>query len=230
MAEELRKYVATIRTNCGEVRIPAWVVDHPSFLRWFRSTAVPEDVRVGYIRDDVWLEHMPERAFAHNRLKSLVTSRLLPLVDDHRLGVFFGDGMTFTSEAAGFTTVPDGLFASREAVEAGRVRLVGGARSHQDTELVGVPDLVIEVVSDASADKDTAWLMGKYADAGIPEYWVIDGRRGPIRFTVHRLGPKGYVATRKAGRWVKSVALGRAFRFVPWDDQMGHPTYRLEVR
>ena len=185
------KYVVTMRTEEGEVRVPAWVVDHPSFLKWLRSGAVPEAVRIGYIRDEVWVEPMPERAFAHNQIKTLVASVLMPLVTQAELGAYFGDGMTFTSEAEDFTCFPDGIFVSQESIDAGRVRLTGGKRGRQDTELVGVPDLVVEVVSDGSVDKDTEWLLSKYWNAGIAEYWLIDGRSGPPRFTLYRHGPKG---------------------------------------
>src|SRR5690349_18865287 len=134
----------------GEIRVPPWVIDHPSFLTWLRSGAVPEDLRVGYIDNQVWSEPMGERAFAHNGIKTELASVLHPLVREGNLGVYFGDGMTFTSEAGGFTSVPDGLFVSRASIDGGRVSLTGGRRSHHDTELVGRPDLVLEVVSDSS--------------------------------------------------------------------------------
>jgi len=31
----------------GELHVPVWVVDHQSILKWLRSGAVPEDVRIG---------------------------------------------------------------------------------------------------------------------------------------------------------------------------------------
>jgi len=134
----------------GELHVPGWVVDHQSFLKWLRSGAVPEEVRVGYINNQVWMETMPERAFPHNQTKTEVASLLHPIARTDRAGVFFSDGMTFTSESAGFTSVPDGMFVCRKTIDAGLVQLTGGRRGHQDTELTGTPDLVIEVVSDSS--------------------------------------------------------------------------------
>jgi Uma2 family endonuclease len=220
----------TLATVFGSVEIPAWVVDHQSFLKWLRSGAVPEEVRVGFINGTLWVETMAERAFAPNKIKVLVARVLDGLVVENKLGVFFGDGMTFTSESAELTTVPDGLFARQETIDAGRVWLVGGEKSEQDTELGGTPDLVIEVVSKTSVDKDTEWLMSKYHDAGIAEYWVIDARDDPLRFRIYRRRPKGYVAARRVGGWTPSAVLGRAFRFVPGELQMGHRTYQFEVR
>lgn len=214
----------------GELHIPAWVVDHPSFLKWLRSGAVPEDVRVGYIDNEVWAQTMPERAFTHNKIKTLVARVLDGFVEENGLGVYFGDGMTFTSEEGGFTTVPDGIFLSQQSIDDGLVKLTGGKRSHHDTELVGTPDLIVEVVSDSTEYKDTEWLMANYWNAGISEYWVIDSRMEPLLFTIYRRGPKGYVGVRKSDGWSRSTVLGKSYRFVPQEEKMGFMTYRLEVR
>ncbi len=217
-------------TNIGTIRVPAWVKDHPSFLRWLRSGTLPEEARVSYINGEVWVETMPERAFAHNQVKTLIARVLCGLVEDNDLGVFFGDGMTYTSKEEKFTAVPDGMFVSQESIDAGRVRLTGGKDSNRDTELIGTPDLLIEVVSDSSEDKDNEWQMSRYWNLGVPEYWVVDGRQEPLRFTIYRRGPKGYMVVRKADGWAKSAALGRSFRFTPYQKKMGFGTYKLEVR
>lgn len=214
----------------GEIHVPTWVVDHSSFLKWLRSGAVPEDVRVGFINNEVWVETMPERAFAHNQIKSLLPEVLNPIARENRSGVFFGDGMTFTSEEGGFTTVPDGIFVCRKTIDEGRVQLTGGKRSNHDTELTGKPDLVVEVVSDSSEFKDTEWLLANYWNAEVSEYWLIDGREEPLRFTIYRRGEKGFVAVRRSEGWSRSPTLGRAFRFVEGPEEMGFATYRFEVR
>lgn len=38
----------------------------------------------------------------------------------------------------------------------------------------GPPDLVVEVVSPSSRDRDTGQKVEVYARAGVPEYWVVD--------------------------------------------------------
>ncbi|MBA4189843.1 MAG: hypothetical protein C0467_17815 [Planctomycetaceae bacterium] len=219
-----------LRMQAGEIHVPTWVVDHPSFLKWLRSGAVPEDLRIGYINNQVWTETMPERAFAHNQIKLLLSEVLGPIARENRSGVYFCDGMTFTSEAGGFTSVPDGMFVCRKTIDDGLVQLTGGKRSHHDTELTGTPDLVIEVVSDSSEYKHTEWLMANYWNAEVPEYWVIDGREEPLRFTIYRRREKGFVAVRQADGWSRSPILGRAFRFQAGPEEMGYPTYRFESR
>ncbi|HEV3383721.1 MAG TPA: Uma2 family endonuclease [Gemmata sp.] len=213
-----------------KLEVPVWVIDHASFLKWIRSGAVPEGLRLGYINGHVWIDTMTERAYVHNRLKAWITSILLPLIEDNNLGAFYTDGMLYTCETEQFSTVPDGIFASQKTIDSGGIQLTGGARGHRDTELIGTPDLMIEVVSDNSEDKDMEWLMSKYWAAGIREYWVVDGRQEPLRFIIYRHRPHGYVATRKTNGWTRSEVLDRSFRFVPSTKQMGHKTYRLEVR
>lgn len=72
--------------------------------------------------------------------------------------------------------------------------------------------------------------MANYWNAEVPEYWVIDGREEPLRFTIYRRGEKGFVAVRRADGWNRSPILGRALRFQAGPEEMGYPTYRFESR
>lgn len=220
----------TLAVEGGKIHIPEWVVGHPSFLRWLRTTDIPEGVVVGFLNGDVWVDVMPERAFAHNRIKTAVAATLGRLVQQGKLGVYFGDGMLFTSEEAGFTTSPDGMFISKATIAGGGIRLTGAKEGEEDTQLLGSPDLVIEVVSDGSEFKDTEWLMAGYWNAGVTEYWLIDARKAPVRFTTYRRGAKGFVAVRKSGGWVRSPVIGRAFRLTPTEKLLGRQDYLLDVR
>jgi len=50
-------------------------------------------------------------------------------------------------------------------------------REHQDRigkKYAGVPDLAVEVLSPSTEKVDMADKMREYAEAGIPEYWVVD--------------------------------------------------------
>jgi len=99
------------------------------------------------------------------------------------------------------------------------------------TRAIGSPDLVVEIVSDNSEEKDTEWLMSAYHAAEILEYWLIDGRdENDLRFDLLRRGPEEYVATRRSDGWVKSAVLKRSFRLTQTKGTLGLPQYRLEVR
>ena len=51
-------------------------------------------------------------------------------------------------------------------------------------ELDGSPDMVLEVVSDSSVEKDIDVLMDLYWKAGIREYWLVDARGERIEFKI----------------------------------------------
>ncbi len=212
----------------GKVQIPAWVADIPSFRRWVRSGEPPEKLRAHFLNGEVWVDLFMEEAYSHNFVKTALYLTLAPIAE--ALGLFFSDGMLLTNEDAGIATEPDAMFVSHAALETGRVELVAGAAPDATvTEVVGSPDLVVEVVSRGSEEKDTELLMAKYHDAGVAEYWVIDARDGEIEFDILKRAKKGYTAARKSDGWVKSAVFGRSFRLVRVVVN-GYPRFKLEVR
>ena len=52
-------------------------------------------------------------------------------------------------------------------------------------------DVVVEVISPDNPERDLVLKRDDYAEAGIPEYWIVDPRDETI--TVLRLGDGGYV-------------------------------------
>ncbi len=58
-----------------------------------------------------------------------------------------------------------------------------------DTYVAGAPDLVIEIVSPSSRGQDRGDKYYEYADAGIPEYWMIDPERKKVE--AYRLAADG---------------------------------------
>lgn len=44
----------------------------------------------------------------------------------------------------------------------------------------GPPDLVIEVISPSTADRDRSVKLDRYRLYGVPEYWVVDPGEGTI--------------------------------------------------
>ena len=90
--------------------------------------------------------------------------------------------------------------------------------------------MVLEVVSPTSRQKDTVVLRDLYWRAGVAEYWLVEPRRDDLAFDVLRHGPKGYLATRKQGGWLKSNVFGKSFRVTRDTDPRGDPVYTLAVR
>jgi Uma2 family endonuclease len=219
----------TVVNEDEQVLVPSWVTDLAAFRRWVESDQAPEKGRVCYLTGDVWIDMSKEQAFSHNQVKTEVAFALVGLVKASRLGRFFADGMRLTSLTANFSVVPDGIFVSGEGLDSGRVRLVAG-REGGFVEFAGVPDMVLEVVSASSVAKDTDVLLDLYWRAGIPEYWLVDARREPLQFDIHRHSGKGYTHVRKQGGWMKSNVFGKSFRLSQSGDERGHPEYTLEIR
>jgi Uma2 family endonuclease len=221
---------AVVVAGEDQIDLPAWVTDFDSFRRWMYADEFPEGWRVCLINGTIWAGLRVESFFNHGQVKAEVTPVLHQLVKRTRYGRFAPDGIRYSHPDTELTTEPDGLIIASESFAAGRVTLVG-AKPGAFTEVVGVPEVVIEIVSLSSEEKDTEWLMAAYHNAGIPEYWVIDARDpGGVRFDIHLRGERGYAVADKADGWVRSPQLGVNFRMVQTADEVGNPEFTLEVR
>jgi Uma2 family endonuclease len=219
----------TFVVDAEAVRVPSWVQDLKTFRRWAHSDAFPETGRICYLHGEVWIDMSKEQFFSHNQVKQVFNCRLGILAEDDQLGRYVPDGMLLTNAAAHLSCQPDGAFILTDSFQTGRVRLVEG-QEEGFLELEGTPDMVLEIVSTGSVEKDFETLFKLYWQAGIPEYWLVDARGEKLEFDIFRHGAKGYTATRKQGGWLKSKVFGRSFRLTREVDSLGHPKYTLEVR
>ncbi len=69
-------------------------------------------------------------------------------------------------------------------------------------EIRGAPDLVVEVLSPTTAEKDRTYKRTLYARHGVKEYWLVDPEMETIE--VLQLGTRGY---RRAGLYEKRQVL-----------------------
>ena len=212
-----------------EVRVPEWVVDLQSFRRWADTDEFPEEGRIDYLKGEVWIDMSKEQLFSHNQCKTEFTVVLGGLVKAGKQGRYFTDGMRLSNIVADLSAVPDGTFISADTMREAEIKLVEGAKGGY-TEIEGIPDMVLEIVSDSSVRKDTRRLLEAYWEAGIKEYWLVDVRGERLDFTLYRHAPKGYVASRKKDGWLKSQVFGKAFRLTRLEDEFGNPEYTLERR
>jgi Uma2 family endonuclease len=212
-----------------EVRIPEWVVDLHSFRRWTDSDEFPEEGRIDYLEGEIWIDMSWEQLFSHNQCKTEFTGILGSVIKSGKLGRFFMDGMRLSNVSADLSAVPDGTFISRETMREANIQLIEGAKGGY-TEIEGVPDMVLEIVSDSSVKKDTRRLLEAYWEAGIKGYWLVDVRGERLDFTMYRHAPKGYIAARKKDGWLKSLVFGKSFHLTRQEDEFGNPEYTLEVR
>jgi Uma2 family endonuclease len=227
----VRTTVETIFASGPEqVVVPSWVKDYESFHRWMHSAAFPDEGKICFINGKVWVDLSMEEFFSHNAIRAEIGAVLQILVKQMKFGRFVPEGMRYGHRDTELSTEPDGMVFSHEALRDGRVRLVGGEKGLH-TELVGSPEIVIEIVSESSEVKDTEWTMSAYFDAGVEEYWLIDARdEDDIQFDIYRHGKKEFATTRKSGGWVKSAVLGKSFRLTQSEGEDGNPEFTLEVR
>lgn len=219
--------MATFVSEPDQVIIPKWVKDLASFRQWTDREDFPETGRICYLNGEVWVDMSKEQLFTHLAVKNEFNIVLGTLVKTLQTGLYFPDGARLSNVDADLAVVPDALFASYEGLED-RVRLLEG-REEGFVELEGSPDMVLEVVSRGSVDKDTRILRRDYWQAGIREYWLVDARPDPLVFDILRYTPKGYRAAPKREGWIKSEVFGKSFRLARRISQRGHPEYTLEV-
>jgi Uma2 family endonuclease len=211
-----------------DLRIPA-VDDLSSFREWAKSDEFPERGRYSFLRGELWVDLMPEQLFTHNRVKVEFCHVIHGILKANRRGTFFGDGTLLTNVDAGLSTEPDGTVVLFETLKRRRARLVKGADEGY-VEIEGTPDIVLEIVSTSSIQKDTVVLRNLYWQARIPEYWLLDARGERLDFDILKRAPGGYVATRKSAGWIKSGVLGKSFRLTARPDATGNPEYTLAAR
>ncbi|MEZ4769328.1 MAG: Uma2 family endonuclease [Caldilineales bacterium] len=90
--------------------------------------------------------------------------------------------------------VPDLVFLAEDNLER---------YSAERGRIIGAPDLVVEIVSPASASRDRVDKFNAYREAGVPWYWLIDSQS--LTVEEYRLTPEGYLALTR-------VAAGEVFQ------------------
>jgi Uma2 family endonuclease len=96
-----------------------------------------------------------------------------------------------------------------------------------ETRLNGPADLVIEIVSDESEERDHEIKRRAYQEGGIPDYWVLDPRPGHQRAIFRQLAASGVyeeVALDERGCYASRVLPG--FWLDPewlWQDPLPRP-------
>src|SRR5262245_43408379 len=174
-----------LRSEIPPVKVPASAHHLDGFRAWSHSPEFPEFGRVTYLNGEVILDMSGEELETHAKIKGEIYLALGNLNRETQLGVFYPDGTQLVNAAADLSCIPDSVFVTWDSLRSGRARLVPREREPgQFIELDGTPDLVVEIVSDSSVEKDTVRLRHAYHRAGIPEYWLIDARRAAINFQI----------------------------------------------
>jgi len=224
--------IAELLDELFPIRIPAEAAENlAGFRAWVTSESFPEKWRASFFKGEILLEMSPEETETHNKVKGAVQTAIWNLNRKIQLGTLYVDGVQLSNKAAVLSTVPDAMFVTRASLRSERVRRVQRkGRAGEYTELLGAPDLVVEVVSRSSYKKDTKELPDLYFRAGIPEYWLIDALGDEIDFNLLRRGERGYTAVEPHRGWLPSPLFGRSFKLIRERDEEGDWQYELKSK
>ncbi len=142
---------------------------------------LPEDTRYEILDGDLRIVPIP--AVRHQVVALRIAAALLRHVEPRRLGRVLQApcDVVFSEETV---TQPDILFISRK-----RRGMIG------ETSLRGAPDIVVEVVSEATRERDLREKRKIYERFEVPEYWIAD----PDARTIETLvwSEMGYVSVER---------------------------------
>jgi Uma2 family endonuclease len=214
------------------LRIPANVFSLEKFRAWAHSEDFPDRGRFSYIGGEIEVEMSPEEIETHNKVKVYCSGGLLNWIQGKNLGELLGDRAFLVNKKAGLATEADIVFCGWDSLRSGRVRYSERKEgSRRYVEVVGSPDVVVEIVSESSVHKDTVLLRDRYFRAGIEEYWLIDARGVDIDFRILERGKSEYVETAADGEgYRRSDVLGASFLLTRSLNPVGGFAYRLLVR
>jgi Uma2 family endonuclease len=151
--------------------LPPTPISFEAFLAW-----ADEDTHAEWVDGEIVL--MSPVNLEHQRLLNFLSRLISAFVEAHQLGEVFLAGLAMRLRTRPSGREPDLLFVSNE--HSDRLR---------PTYLDGPADLVIEIVSPDSVERDRITKLAEYEAAGIPEYWLLDPIREEALF--HQLGEDG---------------------------------------
>jgi len=136
---------------------------------------------------------VPSPSFEHQDISGKLELFLRLFVREHKLGVVLDAPFDVVLGEAGEEQVvqPDILFVSKA-----RRKII------REEEIRGAPDLVVEVLSPSTAQKDRVFKRRLYAKYGVREYWIVDPEEETVE--VLTLGERGY---ERAGLYRKGETL-----------------------
>ena len=214
------------------VRIPAHVRDLRAFRAWTHAEAFPDTGRIDWIGGSLEIDVSPERLNSHGTLKTAISRDVSTIVEGEDLGVVLSDRTRYVNVRADLSAEPDVVAILFDTLETGRARLVPSTADPPDyVEIEGAADLVVEVVSPSSVEKDTRRLLAAYLRAGVREYWLVDAREKKVAFTLHVRTGRSFTPARPDARgFRRSKVLDRGVRIVARPARADVVRYRVEFR
>jgi Uma2 family endonuclease len=169
--------------------VPTSPMTEEEFVDWCR-----EHVRAEWVDGKVIL--MSPASARHEQLLIWLGAVLQTYVETHDAGRVYGSELTMRmAKRRRSRRLPDIKFVATPHLD--RV---------QKSHIEGPADLVIEIVSRDSVARDWREKFSEYAQAGVPEYWIVDPLSQQLEAL--QLGPRGrYRKIRAVEGRVRSMVL-----------------------
>lgn len=198
------------------------------FRRWMSAQSdAPAPRPTGcFLSGKVHIDMSLQSFHSHEPVVDAMNHELRRLTLAADLGRFFSPPSLFVDQRSALCTEPDGFLVLWSSLKR-RVRI----NPERASELLGVPDMTLEVVSRSSARKDLHDLVDGYAAAGVKEYWIADARGERVDLSIRVLQRRRYrVQPADDDGWIASPLFDHAFRLVRFTDKAGWTDFRLESR
>ena len=129
----------------------------------------PDDVRYELINGELIMAPAPVPR--HQRVGMRFSNRMGPFIDENALGELFA--------------APIDVYLSDTNLVQPDLLFISTARAHiiTETNIQGAPDLVIEIASPSTEERDRSVKLELYARFGVLEYWLAH----PLSQTVDAL-------------------------------------------
>lgn len=138
--------------------------------------ATPEDKRYELLNGELLMLPAPDEL--HQRTQAELGYNVMAFVKTRGLGrVYFSPTDVVLSDVD--VVQPDLLFVSNDRLD---ILTAAGVQ--------GAPDLVVEILSPGTAERDKGYKRALYAQHGVKEYWLVGTDAGTI--TVLLLEETGY--------------------------------------
>ena len=154
----------------------------------------PPDRRYELLDGDLVM--VPAPNLKHQTVQLELATQLTRFIKDRALGkLFIAPCDVVLSDTD--VVQPDLLFVSRE-----REHLLSGGENVR-----GAPDLVIEILSPATADRDRGYKHALYGRHGVMEYWLVDPAAETVQIHRQRAGVLTVTHTFGRGQTLRSPLL-----------------------
>ena len=153
----------------------------------------PEDKRYELLDGDLLMTPAPTEI--HQRVATLLGWKVAQFVTENGLGRVYV--APFDVVLSDYDVVqPDLLFVSD-----GRAHIVTA------DNVRGAPDLVVEILSPSTAERDRTFKRSLYARHGVSDYWIVDTAARNVTVLLLREGGFGMAGMYGAGETLTSPAL-----------------------